>query len=151
MRTGLDRPAVLQIVLSLNPGGTERLVIEIAKRLTERFRMTVCCLDDRGAWAEELTDAGIDVIALRRRPGFHPALAARIARIAAARGASVAHCHHYSPFVYGQLATMLRPGLRLVFTEHGRLSNAPPSRRRRLANQVLARLPGRLFAVCEDL
>src|SRR5262249_33537673 len=61
------------------------------------------------------------------------------------------HAHHYSPFVYSGLARALRPGLRLVFTEHGRLSDAAPSAKRRVANRVLSRLPHEVFAVSGDL
>ena len=56
-----------------------------------------------------------------------------------------------SSFVYGALAKMWRPRLGLIFTEHGRLSDAPASLKRRLVNPWLARIPNRLFAVSEDL
>ena len=38
-------PSVLQVVLTLNPGGTERLVLELVKRLAGQSRQAVCCLD----------------------------------------------------------------------------------------------------------
>lgn len=142
---------VMQVVLSLDPGGTERLVIEISKRLQAQSDLSVCCLDEAGDWATELTDSGIPVIALHRRPGFHPTLALRVRELAIAHGATVLHCHHYSPFVYGCLGALITPGLRVVYTEHGRLSDAPPSRRRKLANQFFARTPGAFFAVSESL
>jgi L-malate glycosyltransferase len=141
----------MQLVLSLSPGGTERLVIEICRQLAGRVECTVCCLDEPGAWASEVEQLGVPVVPLGREPGFHPTLALRLARILAERHIDVVHCHHYSPFVYGLLATLLRPQVRLVFTEHGRLSNDGPSRKRRLVNPVLARWPGRLCAVSTDL
>jgi glycosyltransferase involved in cell wall biosynthesis len=61
------------------------------------------------------------------------------------------HCHQYTPFVYGSLAKLLRPGTRLVFTEHGRLTDAPISWKRRLVNPFLGRIPERSFAVCQEL
>jgi glycosyltransferase involved in cell wall biosynthesis len=142
---------VLQVALSLNPGGTERLVAELATRLNPRFPSAVCCLDEKGTWAAELEGAGIPVAALGRRPGFHPGLGRAIAREAGRHGATVIHAHHYSPFVYACLAKAWRPGLRLVFTEHGRVSDTPPSPKRRLANRLLSRLPARVFAVSEHL
>src|SRR5918994_7569938 len=54
LRPGVRKPRVMQLVLSLSPGGTERLVIEICKQLAERIEPMVCCLDERGAWAREL-------------------------------------------------------------------------------------------------
>ena len=45
----------------------------------------------------------------------------------------------------------MAPGLRVLFTEHGRLSDAPPSAKRRLLNPALARLARRIFSVSHDL
>src|SRR5206468_2914697 len=61
------------------------------------------------------------------------------------------HCHHYSPYVYGLVATLLRRGAGLVFTEHGRLSDQAPSRKRRRINPLLERFRGEIFAVSGDL
>jgi len=146
-----DRPGVLHVVLGLSTGGTERLVVEISKRLEAAFRFSVCCLDQPGELAEELTARGIPVDALQRTPGFRPSLARSIADAAARHQATVLHCHHYSPFVYGRLAALLDRRLRVVFTEHGRLSDAKPSTKRRLVNTLLGRLPSAIYAVSEDL
>ena len=140
----------MQLVLSLSPGGTERLVIEICKHLTDRVESMVCCLDEHGAWARELAGAGIPVTALGRQPGFQPALARQIAALIRANAIDVLHCHHYSPYVYGLMASLLTPA-KLVFTEHGRLSDAKPSRKRQLVNPLLSRLPGQICAVSQDL
>jgi L-malate glycosyltransferase len=142
---------VLQVVLSLHPGGTERLVIELVKRLHADVPMAVCCLDEEGAWAGELARAGVRVEALHRRAGFQPLLGRAIARMAAEHRADVIHCHHYSPFVYGALSRVWRRRSRVVFTEHGRLSDARPSARRRRVNALFARLPARVYAVSGDL
>jgi glycosyltransferase involved in cell wall biosynthesis len=144
-------PRVLQVVLSLNPGGTERLVVELAKRLHHEYPMAICCLDEPGAWAAELDNAGIQVQSLARRPGFRPGLGLAIARLARQHGATVVHAHHYSPFVYSAIARVFKPGLRVVFTEHGRLSDAGPSPKRRRANRFLRRLASDVFAVSRDV
>lgn len=141
----------MQLVLSLVPGGTERLTIDLVTRLQDNFRMVVCCLDEPGEWAGELTERGVPVIPLRRSPGFHPSLGARVARIAKEQGAAVIHCHHYSPFVYGRIACLLNRRPRLLFTEHGRLSDAPPVLKRKIANAWLSRFPGPVFAVSAAL
>jgi glycosyltransferase involved in cell wall biosynthesis len=145
------KPRVMQLVLSLSPGGTERLVIEIVRSLTARTDSIVCCLDEPGGWADELTALGVPVLSLSRTPGFHPSLAVRLSRLMKERGIDVVHCHHYSPYVYGSLAAMMTRGVRVVFTEHGKLSDHGPSRKRRLVNPILSRLPGRVCAVSSDL
>jgi glycosyltransferase involved in cell wall biosynthesis len=144
-------PTVLQVVLTLSPGGTERLTVDLVRRLSGLFRMAVCCLDYPGEWADGLTASGIRVVALGRGPGFQPSLGLRIARLAAELDASVLHCHHYSPFVYGALASLVRPRLRVIYTEHGRLSDDKPRLKRRIANRLLGRVPGPMFAVSAAL
>jgi glycosyltransferase involved in cell wall biosynthesis len=140
----------MQLVLSLSPGGTERLVIEICRQLAGRVQSMVCCLDEPGGWAAELEGLHVPVVALGRQPGFQPSLAVQIARLIKANDIDVVHCHHYSPYVYGLIAARLA-NVRLVFTEHGRLSDAAPSRKRRLVNPLLSMLGGRVCAVSADL
>ena len=143
---------VMQVVLSLTPGGTERLVIDIVRYLSaQSVASIVCCLDGEGAWAADVKALGIPVIALHRRPGFRPSLGRTIARLARQHRVDVVHCHHYSSFVYGQLSASLWSGPPVIFTEHGRLSDAPPSRKRRLVNPLIGCLPSAIYAVSDDL
>jgi glycosyltransferase involved in cell wall biosynthesis len=141
----------MQVVLSLVPGGAERLALDIARRIRTVAESAVCCLDQPGPWAEEAAMSGIPVTALHRRPGLSPAIAFRLGAEARSFGADIVHCHQYSPFVYGALAALFRPPFKLVVTEHGRLSDAPPSPRRRLANPLLSRIPDAFFAVSNEL
>jgi L-malate glycosyltransferase len=142
---------VAHVVLDLAAGGTQRLVIEMVKRSPAGIRPLVFCLDGPGEWAGELIDAGVPVESLHRQPGFRPALGWRLAALRRRYGVHVFHCHQYSPYVYGVLAAVLSPGLRLVFTEHGRTSDGPPSPKRRSANRWLARWPQHVCAVSEHL
>jgi glycosyltransferase involved in cell wall biosynthesis len=143
----MTKPRVMQLVLSLSPGGTERLVIELCRRLAADVDTVVACLDEPGEWAAEVTRLNIPVIALDRKPGFHPALSVRLGEVIKAQRINVIHCHHYSPFVYGLLAAVLHPTARLVFTEHGRLHGVGVSSKRRLVNPLLARWPSTICAV----
>lgn len=142
---------LMHLVLDLDPGGTQRLVIEMSKRLRQRMELQICCLDRPGEWAHELIELGIPVVSLWRRPGFRPSMAREIAGLARRHGTDIVHCHHYSPFIYGTLAARLYSGLRVVYTEHGRITDTPPSGKRKLANLVFARLPGRFHAVSRNL
>jgi glycosyltransferase involved in cell wall biosynthesis len=74
-----------------------------------------------------------------------------VAHAAAQHGATLIHAHHYSPFVYGAIARLWRPSTRLLFTEHGRLSDAGPSPRRRAVNRLLRHAPQAVIAVSADL
>lgn len=147
-----DKARIMQVVLSLGPGGTERLVIELSKSLAPTHDVRVCCLDEPGAWADELTEEGIEVIPLGRTPGFDWGLIKRLAREFTRHGSEIVHCHHYSPFVYGALASAISTRARVIYTEHGRLHDGPPTLKRRLANRLLfGRVKGATFAVSRDL
>jgi len=141
----------MQVVLSLSPGGTERLVIELCRRLADRVDTVVCCLDEPGEWAGEVSGLNIPVISLARQPGFHPSLSVRLGEVLKVQRIDVIHCHHYSPFVYGLLAAVMHPSVRVVFTEHGRLHGIGISPKRRLVNPVLARWPSKICAVSAAL
>lgn len=127
------------------------MVIDLINRLGSDVDASVCCLDDSGDWAVELVRRGVEVISLYRPPGFQPSVARRLAAVARRQRATVLHCHHYSPFIYGSLAAVGRRTLPLVFTDHGRLFDCAPSRKRRLANTIFGRLPGTFCTVSEDL
>src|SRR5206468_3876657 len=49
------------------------------------------------------------------------------------------------------LARVERRGLSVLYTEHGRLSDAAPTLKRRLVTPLLARLANEMYAVSEDL
>jgi glycosyltransferase involved in cell wall biosynthesis len=136
--------------LSLNPGGTERLILELVARLHHEIPMAVCCLDQAGAWAPELGARGVAVTTAGRRPGFRTGPAWAVAAAARRHAATVIHAHHYSPFVYSCIA-QIRGRIPVVFTEHGRLSDAGPSAKRKLANRLLRNVPARVFAVSSEL
>jgi glycosyltransferase involved in cell wall biosynthesis len=142
---------VLQLVLSLEPGGTERLVVDISNRLvSEGVAVHVCCLDGVGPLAEGLHEL-VTVHMVPRGDRFTPALPWQLAGLTRRLGVSVLHCHQYTPFVYGCSTRLLAPTLGLVFTEHGRLVGAVPSPRRRRVNRFLTRVGGLQFAVSEEL
>jgi len=142
---------VAHVVLSLDPGGAEKLVLDLAARCSRWSATRVYCLDRTGDWADQLTSQGIPVDLVGRSPGLDWGVAWRLRRLSASHGIDVLHCHQYTPFVYGAIAALLRPRLRVVYTEHGRLSDAPPSKRRTTANRLLAPIPAVITAVSGEL
>jgi L-malate glycosyltransferase len=145
------KPDLLQVVLSLGAGGTERLVVDMCLALRDRANIGVVCLDDKGEWSAILEEKGIRVTALGRPHGFRLSIAAGVRAAAAGMIRPTLHCHHYTPFIYGALASLTLPGSTLVYTEHGRYGDGPPSDKRRIANKLFGRVPGHLFAVSHDL
>lgn len=142
----------LHVVHSLEPGGTERLVVDLCRAAQARgVRVGVACLDHLGSWGKQLAHEGVPVWQIGRKPGFRPGVGWTLARIARELDVSWLHCHQYSSFVYGALAKVRQPHLKLVYTEHGRTGDALPLARRRVADRLLAYLPEHVVAVSAEL
>jgi L-malate glycosyltransferase len=133
----MQRPVIAYVVNSLDPGGTERLVVEMALALQKRYRIVVYCLDTPGQWAARLREAGILVRCLWRQPGLDVALAARMARCLRLDGVELLHAHQCTPWFYGALARYLRPSTSLLLQEHGRFFPEPDRPLRRAFNRLL--------------
>jgi len=143
------RIGVLHVVHTLNVGGAEKLVFDLARRTDRaRFAVSVACLDEAGALAPALSAQGIPVDVLERRPGVDAGLIARLARLARRRGARILHAHQYTPFFYAVSAAPLA-GARCLFTEHGRHHPDLRKPKRVAANALLSRLAYRTVAVSE--
>lgn len=138
------------VVLSLGAGGTERLVIDLCKGLLDVADLQVLCLDELGVWSSELVDAGVPVTRLGREPGFDWGLIRRVRTHLAAHQSDVVHCHHYTPYIYGGLGA-LGTRTKVIYTEHGRLTDEPWTTKRRIANGIFGRLPGQFYAVSDNL
>src|SRR5690606_26161455 len=135
------------VVLGLPFGGTEILVERMLRNPPAGFTASCICLDHIGEVGERLRADGFRVDLAGRKPGFDPGLPIRIARLASLAGAGLLHCHQYTPFFYGVLSRLRRPGLKVIFTEHGRFHPDIPSPKRRIFNAVMQDRASRVTAV----
>ncbi|MBD3304739.1 glycosyltransferase [candidate division KSB3 bacterium] len=148
---------VMQLVLSLGIGGTEKLVSDIVHRVEKQLvSPSVCCLDDIGYFGERLRDEGFRVSTLHRTPGIDWRLIDRLAHLIQHDQIEVIHAHHYSPYFYGLLAscyTRLRrwgKAPKIVFTEHGRLYPERKHRKRMLCNPLFSLLTDEIVTISES-
>lgn len=145
-------PALDYVVHSLNPGGTERLVVQMSLAFAEEFDVRVLCLDEPGLWARDLRAQGIPVHGLWRQAGMDTGMPAKIARYCRSRGTRIVHAHQYTPWLYAALARLLCPKPALLFEEHGRFYPEVENRRRAWTNRtVVQRLTHRMVAVSNDV
>lgn len=147
---------IVHVVLSLNVGGLERVVLELLAHVDRsRFSPVVCALDEPGVLAPRLARLGIPLRLLSREPGLDARLPLRLAQLLREEGARLIHTHNASPHLYGALAAQLarirwgeRRRPRIIHTKHGR--NDPGSLRKVLVNRIAASLTDRVVAVSED-
>ena len=148
----MTRPGLAYVVNSLDPGGTERLAIDMALAFSAEYEVRVYTLDAPGAWAGRLREAGVPVTSLGRRPGIDLKVAGRLARHLRDGGARIVHAHQCSPWFYAALSRFVHPAPRLLLEEHGRFWPEPDNPKRRLVNR-LAIVPRthRFVAVSQDI
>jgi glycosyltransferase involved in cell wall biosynthesis len=147
-----SRTKLAYVVNSLNPGGTERLVVEMSKAFSGMYDITVLCLDEPGTWAGILRNEGIPVHCLWRQPGFDPALPFKLATLFRDANIKIVHAHQCTPWFYAALSRMINPTPRLLFEEHGRFYPETKKLKRIIVNRLLiSRLTHRTIAVSEDI
>lgn len=112
---------VLHVINTLDIGGAEALVLNLAKRIDRSaFALEVVSLGADGKLGDEFRALEVPTHALHRRSGIDPALGWRLRSLAAARKVQVLHSHNVGPWLYaGGAALSLR--LPLVHTEHSNL------------------------------
>lgn len=117
-------PRVTHLVIALDPGGLERLVVEWTRARNRRFpgSTRIVCLDRAGRLADGLGADAVTVLHARRgRFPWDRAAVAGIRRALARSaecGAPVLHSHNLAAQQYGVLAARGRD-MRHVSTQHG--------------------------------
>lgn len=146
------RPTLAYVVNSLNPGGTEKLVVEMSLSFSSDFDVLVLCLDEPGLWADELRSRGIPVHCLWRQPGLDFSVAVRLASYFRRSNVQIVHAHQTTPWFYAALSRLLHSEPRLLFEEHGRFFPEVRNPKRILVNRMLVRkLTHRFVAVSKDI
>jgi sugar transferase (PEP-CTERM/EpsH1 system associated) len=138
---------VAQIVVNLDIGGLERVVIGLLRKLDRaRFRSVLYCLRDGGALIDEAAAAGAKVCPLNKREGVDYRLFYRLARSLKRRRVDIVHCHNFGPLIYGSVSGRLARTAGVVYTAHGRYSSS------RLGRAVFRRrwLVDRIVTVSDD-
>ncbi|MGV3659654.1 MAG: glycosyltransferase [Prosthecobacter sp.] len=145
---------VAQIVFTLEPGGMENGVVNLANCLTEHEAVTkVFCLEHAGAFAQRLKGS-VEVVALGRRPGWDWQACRRLAAALREWGADVLHTHNLGPLIYMVAARAVTPALwrtPILHGEHGALQGDSLRPKRLLQRRWLYRACRRVHTVSDGL
>ncbi|HXB75632.1 MAG TPA: glycosyltransferase [Candidatus Acidoferrales bacterium] len=115
-----ERLAITHLVLSLDVGGLERMVIDLARQQrTAGHDARICCLWRKGTLAPQAEEFGVPVYAFEKTPGFSPGVAWRIADQLRTSRVEVLHTHNAPVHHYGVAAAVLARVPVIVNTEHG--------------------------------
>jgi sugar transferase (PEP-CTERM/EpsH1 system associated) len=146
---------IVHVVLALDMGGLERVVLRLLGRLDRsRWAPVVVALDEPGVLASELARLDVPLRVMGRGLGLDVDLAVRLSSLLRRERACLVHTHNAAAHLYGAIAARVARvrdggrGPRVVHTKHGR--DDPDQPRRVLVNRVASSLSDRVVAVSDD-
>ncbi len=114
---------ILHVVNSLDPGGMENGVVNLARGLEARgFESHVACLERRGAFSGRLPTSSKTLL-LGKHGGFSPGAVWRLARTISQLQPDVVHSHNIGPLIYAGLARIIGRRWPWVHGEHSQLTD----------------------------
>jgi len=149
-----SRLSVLHVVLSLDGGGLERVVIDLAREIgTFQQTASVLCVDNPGTLAPHVSAIGAKLYCAEKGPGMHWSAVERIRSILRELRPDVIHTHQISALLYlVPIERELAPVL--VHTEHSNQFRRCKTFRDRLRYFSMLTIAGRradrVFGVSED-
>ena len=110
----------MHLVLSLEIGGLERLVVDLAREgQRQGQRVTVACVESRGRLASEVEALAIPVLCADKPAGVRPRTVLTLGALMGEALPDVIHSHQITALLYGGLAARAL-GIPVVHTEHGK-------------------------------
>ena len=138
---------ILHLVRSLNIGGLERVVIDLANGLTQKgVECHVGCLVEPGEWIGRVKAGGIWTGSVNSRAKI--AVVRDLCRYIRRNGITLIHSHNAQAHIFGVAASILT-GIPLIHTKHGR--NFPDIPRWVWLSRQLSRFTKRIIAVSDGV
>lgn len=132
-----QRFSIVHVVDSLNPGGMENGVVNMAQQLAGRgVRTHVACLRERGGFADKLPDPQAVTI-LGKQSGFSRRSLVALAKVIRQQRPTVLHTHNLGPLIYASLATLGGRTVPILHGEHGQIQPQELSPRRLATRRLL--------------
>jgi glycosyltransferase involved in cell wall biosynthesis len=131
-------------------GGTQQVIRQLVENLDENvIQSEIVCIDGRlGELGEILQEQGVSIHILKRQLGFDTSLIKTLFQLIRSNQYDVIHCHQYTPFVYGVLASLFT-GAKVIFTEHGRFYPDYGTWKRKLINPLFSVFTAKITAISQ--
>jgi len=139
---------ILHITHNMAVGGAEQVIRQLIRAMdSSKYESSVICIDGYiGVLGEDLQKNGVMVESISRKAGFDRAVVETIRSKIKNNNYDVVHCHQYTPFCYGAVASAFLK-VKVIFTEHGRFHPDRFTWKRRIVNQILHRQAEQIVAI----
>jgi glycosyltransferase involved in cell wall biosynthesis len=139
---------ILHVTFNMGIGGTEQVIYQLINSLLpHNVNSEVICIDGTiGAIGKRLQKKGVSVTKLSRSGGVDLHLIKNIKTFLISKNFDIIHCHQYTPYFYGLLASFGLPA-RVVFTEHGRFYPDKFRYKAIFINPILALMTSSIIAI----
>ncbi len=118
--TAKRRLRVLHVMFSLEPGGMENGVVNVANRLPEdEFDVHFCCIETGGAFVDRLNHPDNVTVLGKDRPGFSKKAVWGLMKAIFRLRPHVVHSHNLGPLTYSVCGTLWGKWAPLLQGEHG--------------------------------
>lgn len=142
---------ILHVVISLEQGGMENGIVNVANSLQPaEFDVHVCCLERGGVFVERMPQPE-KVRVLKKSPGVSFSAMVQLARVIAEIRPDVIHTHNLGPLIYGGLSTGLGISRPVLHGEHSLLTDEECSPKRLRQRKLLYRACRKVHTVSEGL
>lgn len=142
---------IAHITLTMGVGGLESLIVNMARSTdTQKFSITVGCLDYGGSLLKQIHKLGFDSFVLRRRDGIDWRLIFKLTRIFYKKRFHIVHSHNQAAHFYAGIAAKLARVPVIIITEHSR-HNTELLWRRKLEKRFLYSITDKWIVVSREL
>ena len=143
---------LLFLLLSVNIGGLEGIVLQMCRRLKFKgHTITVVCLDELGAFQDEFRLNSNELLLMKRKtPGVDITLIRRLVSVFKSRKIDAILSHNFTPIFYGSIAARLA-GVPLVFSIQHNSRFFSEGKKRIFAFKLLSFLNSKIIAVSQDI
>lgn len=143
---------ILHVISSLPIGGVENMLLKVVTGYDKNlFNVTICCLKDGGAIADELKRSGykVEVLNKMRSHRFDIETVTALIKVIKKENIHILRTHQYHANLYGRIAGILAGVPVMVPSFHSLYNTSPkgPKLHRRILNHILSWFSYRLVAV----
>src|SRR4030042_6008978 len=100
----MNKIKIIHIIPTLDMGGAERLIVDLAKNLNkEKFTVEIICLKRFGVWGLELKKRDIPLTLIKQKSGYDILSFFKLLKILKAKRPDIVHTHLFGADFYGGL------------------------------------------------